>query len=498
MVQLGWVNGEREGRFLLRREAEGGRGGDRRNVGGKRITKRGKKVKKEREGVPEEVDGRGRIARSLYNVMPESKFTRSISKKNGHLHGSRDVDDNSSLRVYANSLLPNGPCKSVLISAHDTSAEVVMNSLERYGLTDDPSEFCLVQVMIPAGRHGGSNPQLNVDYTEHALGDGEKPLQWRGGRGETVQFHLRRKDSFLHRPHSSMNTRSRSQSPDEMDDPTLPALVEIFVDSPYPQRPHRFLLSAEATEIGSNSAFASSSDPRGHLCLTSASIKPRHCIIKSSGNNSFTIAPLDKSAVIFVNSSPVHGCQNLDHNSVVKLGDSKRFRFFAPICSLTDTMGNGVTSWQHSNSIHDSYDSRSSRGDVSRAKSVENIRNSPLVDEIHQATESRRLKEKAFSEYDLKAQAMGEEGEGGEGERKMNERKRSDPHTHEHSTMEERVSEGERGNDRERGREGREGEGTRLLSSFEPSSLVPDLTPTLSQTAQLTVSVIVVHVRNIL
>jgi afadin len=370
--------------------------------------------------------------------MPESKFTRSISKKNGHLHGNRDVDDNSSLRVYANSLLPNGPCKSVLISAHDTSAEVVMNSLERYGLTDNPSEFCLVQVMIPAGRHGGSNPQLNVDYTEHVLGDGEKPLQWRGGRGETVQFHLRRKDSFLHRPHSSMNTRSRSQSPDEMDDPTLPALVEIFVD--YPQRPHRFLLSAEATEIGSNSAFASGSDPRGHLCLTSASIKPRHCIIKSSGNNSFTIAPLDKSAVIFVNSSPVHGCQNLDHNSVVKLGDSKRFRFFAPICSLSDTVANGVTSWQHSNSNHNSYDSRSSRGDVSRAKSVENIRNSPLVDEIHQATESRRLKEKAFSEYDLKAQAMGDEGEGGEGERKMNERKRSDPHTHEHSMMEERYA----------------------------------------------------------
>lgn len=440
MVQLDWVNGEREGRFLLRRETENGKEEDRR----KRISKRGKKVKKEKEGVLEEVDARGGIARSLYNVMPESKFTRSISKKIGHhpssLHGSRDfLDDNSTLRVYANSLLPNGPCKSLLISAHDTAAQVVKSSLEKYGVTDDPNEFCLVQVTVPSERPNGSSPQLNMEYAEHILGDNERPLQissqWRGGgRGETVQFHLRRKDSFIHRPHSASHSRSRSQSPDEADDPTLPALVEIFLDPHNPQRPRRFLLSAESTEIGSSAAFAAGNpDRRGHLCLGSPSIKPRHCAIKSDGR-AYTITPLDKSAMIFVNSNPIHSCQVLDHNSVVRLGDHQLYRFFAPIHPHSASVT--TVAWQnHSN--HKTYESGSLRGDVSRAKSVENIRNTSLVGENHQVTASRRLREKAFSEYDLQAQMEEEEDEGGGGdERKTGERKRSEPH----SAMEERVS----------------------------------------------------------
>ena len=442
MVQLGWVNGEREGRFLLRRGEEGGGGrgvGDGRN---KRVSRHGKKIKREWEGGVEDAEGRGEIARSLYNIMPESKFTRSISKKNernGHLHASRDIlDDNSTLRVYADSLLPNGPCKSLLIAGHDTSAQVVKSSLEKYGIPDDPNEFCLVQLVIPTGQAGGSNPQLNVDYTEHILGDNDRPLhfgsQWtKGGKGETVQFHLRRKDSFICRPHSSSHSRSRSQSPDEVDDPTLPALVEIFLDQQNPQRPRRFLLSAESTEIGSNPAFAVGNlDPRGHLCLNTTSIKPRHCIFKADGST-FTIAPLDKSAVVFVNSIQVHGSQVLEHNSVVRLGDYKLFRFFAPIRPLAATTGNGVTSWQ--NSSHDSYES--SRGNVSRAKSVENIRNSH-VDELHQVMSSRRLREKAFSEYDLQAQRVVEEEEEGEKEgEEGRERKRSDPYGY--SVLEERV-----------------------------------------------------------
>lgn len=436
MVQLDWVNGQREGRFLLRRETES----DDRH---KRVSKRGKKVKKEKEGALEEIDTRGGIARSLYNVMPESKFTRSISKKNGHnrspLHGSRDLlDDNSTVRVYANSLLPNGPCKSLLISAHDTAAQVVRSSLEKYGVTDDPSEFCLVQVTVPPERPNGSSPQLNVEYTEQILGDNERPLQfssqWRGGgRGETVQFHLRRKDSFIRQPHSASHSRSRSQSPDEADDPTLPALVEIFLDPHNIHRPRRFLLSAEATEIGSSTAFAAGHpDRRGHLCLNSPSIKPRHCAIKGDGR-SFTITPLDKSAVIFVNGIPIHTCQVLDHNSVVRLGDNRLYRFFAPIHPHSASVT--TAAWLNQ-SNHKTYESDSLRGDVSRAKSVENIRNTPLVAESHQVIASRRLREKAFSEYDLQAQMEEEEDEGGGGEEKTSERKRSEPH----NPMDERVS----------------------------------------------------------
>ena len=449
MVQLGWVDGEREGRFLLRLEAEGeGRKGENRNYANKRPAKRGKKVKREREGgVVEEGEGKGRIARSLYNVMPESKFTRSISKRNernGRMQGRETAED--TLRVYADSLLPNGPCKSLLISANDTCVQVVKSSLEKYGITEDPSEFCLVQVVIPSGRASESHPQLNMDYTEFVLGDNERPLQWKGGglggKGEVVQFHLRRKDSFsfLHRPHSSSHSRSRSQSPDDADDLSLPALVEIFHDPHPQQRPHRFLLSADSTEIGSNSAFSvGNSDPRGHLCLTSPSIRPRHCVIKFNGQ-SYTIAPLDKSAQIFINSDPIHSIHVLEHNSVVRLGEYKLFRFFAPIPPPPGVAAsNGMmTSWQNSNSNHNGHEiSSHGGGDVSRAKSVENIRHSHLADDIQQSSVSRRLRGKAFSEYDLQAQMVGEDEEDEEGERRERERKRSDPRTA--SQMEERV-----------------------------------------------------------
>ena len=452
MVQLGWVNGEKEGRFLLRLEADGGgRKGDNRNTANKRPVKRSKKVKREREGiVPEDIEGKGRIARSLYNVMPESKFTRSITKRNernGRLQG-RDAPEDT-LRVYADSLLPNGPCKSLLISANDTCAQVVKSSLDKYGITEDPSEFCLVQVVIPSGRASESNPQVNMDYSEFVLGDNERPLQWKGegmgGKGEVVQFHLRRKDSFsfMQRPHSSSHSRSRSQSPDDADDLSLPALVEIFLDAHPQQRPHRFLLSAETTEIGSSSAFSvGNTDPRGHLCLSSPSIRPRHCVVKFNGQ-SYTIAPLDKSAQIFINSDPIHGIHVLEHNSVVRLGEYKLFRFFAPMPPpLGVAASNGVkTTWQNSNSNHDGYELSShggGGGDVSRAKSVENIRHSHLADEIQQSSVPRRLRGKAFSEYDLQAQMVGEEEEEEEeGERRERERKRSDPRTN--SQLDDRV-----------------------------------------------------------
>ena len=438
MVQLGWVDGDKEGRFLLRRESDCGSCSNGHYLPNKRPTKRSKKVKREREGIPEDPEGRGGIARSLYNVMPESKFTRSISKKNGRVQVREGAED--TLRVYADSLLPNGSCKSLLISAQDTSAQVVRSSLEKYGLTEDPSEFCLVQVVIPSGRGTGSDPHLNMDYTECVLGDSDRPLQWKGGgvRGETVQFHLRRKDSFAQRPHSTSHSRSHSQSPEEMDDLSLPALVEIVLDSHTSQRPHRFLLSADVTEIGSSSAFAvGHSDPRGYLCINSPSIKPRHCVIQSSGQ-SYSITPLEKSAVIYVNSTLVHGPQELDHHSVVQLGDYKLFRFFAPVSPFTVATSNGMSSWQNSN--NDSYNSPvHTAGDVSRAKSVENIRNPHQVEEIHQSVALRRLREKAFSEYDLQAQMMAREEEreetgelGGE-----TERKRSDPRVH--AGLEDRV-----------------------------------------------------------
>ena len=418
LVQLSWVNGGREGRFLLRREPVefGFKGLFRKSPKKEKKKKKNKKEKPVgKEMDEEEEDVRGSIARSLYNVMPESRFTRSISVKNKKnqpvgskrrvsYHGD-EVDSDGTVRVYADSVLPDVPCKSLLISARDTAAQVVKSALDKYGLREDPNDFCLVQVTIPPASHFSSDPQLNIGYTERILDDKDCPLHVHNAWGTntqhpiTVQFQLRRKASFARRYRESY---SRSRSPE--DDPALPALVEIFqgTQSP-PQSPRRFYLSPESTEIGSNVALL---DPVSYICLTSAGIKPRHCVI-SSVKGFFKISPLDKTAVIFINKKRVIEPTFLPHNAEVKLGDREMFRFFAPVemnrsYSSTHTLPTSIGHPSSSRRAPRQKLTSTKPENISKAVSVEDFLN-PTFSQHH----TGRLKDRAFSEYNLKADTVG-------------------------------------------------------------------------------------------
>lgn len=447
LVQLDWARGDREGRFLLRLENDGGRSlsrGDKkaskRDKEQKRFLKRKKSRKdkdrdkerekeKEREkskeekievgeSVSGESAGRSRIAQSLYDDMPESKFTRSISIKNRENQMYRNSNDrrrhslaggehqlpsDATMRVYADFIAPNVPCKSLLISKSDTASQVVKSALDKYGIREDPSEFCLIQVTMPPSFHLGSEPQLNIEYTERVLGDQEYPLhihsEWisqNPSTGASIQFQLRRKSSFNRKQRGE--TQSRSRSPE--DDPTLPALVEIFqgAQSP-PQSPRRFLLSREQTEIGSNVAIL---DSKSYICMTAGGIKPRHCVI-SCINSSYMISPLDKTAVIYVDNKLVKEPTSLPHNAELRLGEKEVFRFFAPMekkdnWSDTNTLPTNVARPQSSHGMRRG----SMKCDISKAYSVEDIYNTnagtsgcPMV--------GGRLRDKAHSEHNLKA-----------------------------------------------------------------------------------------------
>lgn len=354
----------------------------------------------------------GSIARSLYHVMPESRLTRSISvksKRNQFIRGERkhasiagdEFDDDGTVRVYADSVLPDVPCKSLLISSKDTATQVVRSALDKYGLREDPAEFCLVQITLPPTSYVGSDPQLHVimEPTERILGDKECPLQIHSDwnvtvpTGGTIQFQLRRRSSFS-------RSHSRSHSPE--DDPTLPTLVEIFqgAQSP-PQSPRRFFLSPEQTEIGSNVALL---DSKSYICLTSAGIKPRHCVI-SNRNGIFRISPLDKQAVIFMNDKPVRQPAYLPHNAVVRLGEREVFRFFAPVeTKLSSTSMHTLPTdiGRQGGATRDARGNATRSENISKAYSVEDILN-PAFSQHRAAPAGRPLKDRAYSEYNLNA-----------------------------------------------------------------------------------------------
>ena len=456
LVQLDWARGDREGRFLLRLEGEAGRNLSKAEKKAikkeqKRFSKKRKSSRKdkdrekekerekerERERVKEErtdfgsgevvngeaTGGRGRIAQALYSDMPESKFTRSISVKNKENQISRTANDkrryslpgveelpsDATMRVYADFIAPDIPCKSLLISRSDTASQVVKSALDKYGIREDPSEFCLIQVTMPPSFHLGSEPQLNIEYTERVLGDQEYPLhihtEWisqNPSTGASIQFQLRRKASFNRKQRGGGGrgeSHSRSHSPE--DDPTLPVLVEIFqgAQSP-PQSPRRFYLSREQTEIGSNVAIL---DSKSYICMTAGGIKPRHCVI-SCMNNTYRISPLDKTALIYVDSKLVKAPTDLPHNAEIRLGEKEVFRFFTPVEKKPDTWSDTNTMPSSINRPHSSRGMRrgSLKSDnISKAYSVEDIYNTNAGG-AGRSMMGGKLRDKACSEYNLK------------------------------------------------------------------------------------------------
>lgn len=53
------------------------------------------------------------------------------------------------LRIYADSLKPNIPYKTILLSTRDTADFAVVEALEKYGLEkENPREFCIARVTL--------------------------------------------------------------------------------------------------------------------------------------------------------------------------------------------------------------------------------------------------------------------------------------------------------------------------------------------------------------
>ncbi len=99
------------------------------------------------------------VAEHLYKEVPDSNFTRSISnpeivmarrrqqKLENKLKQIKTREGGGTLKIYGETLKPDIPYKTLLMSNEDTAAFAVKETLEKYGLpNEEPDNYCLVQV----------------------------------------------------------------------------------------------------------------------------------------------------------------------------------------------------------------------------------------------------------------------------------------------------------------------------------------------------------------
>lgn len=400
-VQLNWVEGNREGRFLLKKMASSN--GLNLNPKKDKKIKDDKKKAKNKQKAPEALEKdsnevHGSIARSLYTDMPESRLTRSISLKQGNMcivHGEPGSEADSSFQVHVSAdLLPDTPCKSLLVGDRDTASQIVRSAVEKYDIRDDPAKFCLVQVTVPnvPTTPDGRIP-ANVPVVEKVLEDSDLPLllysKWAAtnGGGGALQFQLRRRASFGQ--NKSPRGELSAGSPAMADLSVYPILVEVIQGSVGgPQsNPRTFPLTTTPAEVGS--------DPKCCVHLTSGGIRPRHCTIASSGNGgTFMIAPLDRAATIQVNNKLVKACTTLPNSAILKLGDAETFQFLAP--SSAPNKPGPVPLPNAQEARMNSRQGQPGAPNLSKAFSSEDILNPSTSNSL-----KRPLKARAYSEFHL-------------------------------------------------------------------------------------------------
>lgn len=150
----------------------------------------------------------------------------------------KEGDHGGLLKIHGDSLNPDVPYKSLLLSVTDTASYVVREMLDKYGLLKaNPRDYCLVQVFnAHAGEIGGGlRPQ------EHVLEDTECPLailQLQVNRGN-ITFHVRRRDG-------------RRVPLEDLTVSSVPYLIELNLDGSDVMKPRSHMLHEQMIEVGSS------------------------------------------------------------------------------------------------------------------------------------------------------------------------------------------------------------------------------------------------------
>ncbi|XP_053317193.1 afadin isoform X16 [Spea bombifrons] len=372
VVQLNWNKDDREGRFVLKNENAifppkkvQSNGPEKQEKEGviqnfkRTLSKKEKKEKKrrEKEALKQAADREDRplskddsensqLAAEVYKDMPETSFTRTISnpevvmkrrrqqKLEKRMQGFRSSDgrpdSGGTLRIYADSLKPNIPYKTFLLSTNDTADFAVGEALEKYGMErENPREYCIARVTLPPGAQ-----HSDKGVKEIILDDDECPLQifrdWPSNHGELVFQLKRRPPDYLpnkNRPQEGKASKGKermdgygfSLSPDK-----LPYLVELSPDgSDSRDKPKLYRLQPSVTEVGTEKLEENS------IQLFGPGIQPHHCDLTNM-DGVVTVTPRSIDADTYVDGQRITETTMLHSGVKVQFGSSHVFKFVDP------------------------------------------------------------------------------------------------------------------------------------------------------------------------
>uniref|UniRef100_A0A671N8Y0 Afadin n=1 Tax=Sinocyclocheilus anshuiensis TaxID=1608454 RepID=A0A671N8Y0_9TELE len=358
VVQLNWNKDDREGRFVLKnendimpkksltngpeKEKEGVIQNFKRTLSKKEKKKEKKREKEAFSRIPDgddhtlnREDGENsRLAAEVYKDMPETSFTRTISnpevvmkrrrqqklekRMQEFRSGDGRPDSGGTLRIYADSLKPNIPYKTILLSTTDMADFAVAEALEKYGLEkENPRDYCIAQVI-----HANDKP-----VKETILDDTDCPLQilrdWTSDK-EALVFQLKmRPPDYAPRkgrkPDNRMGPPHGSIPPEK-----LPYLVELSPDgSDSRDKPKLYRLQHSLTEVGSDRS------EEGNIQLFGPGILPHHCELMHE-DGLVTVTPVSLDAETFVDGQRISDTTVLRSGVTVQFGATHVFKFVDP------------------------------------------------------------------------------------------------------------------------------------------------------------------------
>ncbi|XP_049613682.1 afadin isoform X25 [Syngnathus scovelli] len=358
VVQLNWNKDDREGRFVLKNENDilpkkSQSNGPEKEKDGviqnfkRTLSKKEKKKEKKREKefaritdgddqMPNRDDGENsRLAAEVYKDMPETSFTRTISNPEVVMKRRRQQklekrmqefmssdgrpDSGGTLRIYADSLKPNIPYKTILLSTRDTADFAVAEALEKYGLEkENPREYCIARQDDKSGK-------------EAILDDGECPLQifrdWPADRGALV-FQLKKRPPDYHLRKTRKGDDKGLQGKDgsgPLPPEKLPYLVELSPDgSDSRDKPKLYRLQHSVTEVGSDCT------DDGAIQLLGPGVLPHHCNLTHS-EGLVTVTPRGPEAETFVDGQRVGETVALRSGATLRFGSALVFKFVDPL-----------------------------------------------------------------------------------------------------------------------------------------------------------------------
>ncbi|XP_075453009.1 afadin isoform X11 [Ascaphus truei] len=385
VVQLNWNKDDREGRFVLKNENDilqlkkaQSNGPEKEGViqNFKRtLSKKEKKEKKRREkealrqaadnedGLPLKDDTENsRLAAEVYKDMPETSFTRTISNPEVVMKRRRQQklekrmqefrssdgrpDSGGTLRIYADSLKPNIPYKTILLSTTDTADFAVTEALDKYGLEkENPKEYCIARVMLPPGAQHSDR-----GIKETILDEDECPLQiyrdWPDEKGELVFQLKRRPPDYLPKKNRKQSEGKPSKGKERADSygfslpsDKLPYLVELspgrrnhfayynyhsYEDgSDSRDKPKLYRLQLSVTEIGNEKLDENS------IQLLGPGIQPHHCDLTNM-DGVVTVTPSNIDSDTYVDGQRISETTMLHSGVKVQFGSSHVFKFVDP------------------------------------------------------------------------------------------------------------------------------------------------------------------------